>query len=294
MKSDKAIDLNALWSADGGPLTSVSARGLDGHLQVQVGFAAVLLLRRRPDADRADAHLVEAQTEQAALLHRHQPGRHRALQGLDLHRRRTSSTWPTRSYWQSKPGHVGPGGGGGRLPVVPEQHLGQPRPLQGQAQWGGQYVPNIQSFYINKDKSANHYWFPPVLNVSLVPNLTNPLLKQLAVRKAISLAIDRTNVSSRGESGYQAPANQTGVILPTYSGWFDKSLSQPNYNPSKADQGSRGRGLQEGLQRDLQEQERPTALVHDQDDQWLLGLGRVAAADHAPAQAGRDLGHGSG
>ena len=27
MKSDKAIDLNALWSADGGPLTSVAAKG---------------------------------------------------------------------------------------------------------------------------------------------------------------------------------------------------------------------------------------------------------------------------
>src|SRR5581483_172407 len=29
MKSDKAIDLNALWSADGGPLTSVTSKGTD-------------------------------------------------------------------------------------------------------------------------------------------------------------------------------------------------------------------------------------------------------------------------
>ena len=43
---------------------------------------------------------------------------------------------------------------------------------QGQAQWGGQYIPNIQSFYIAKDPSHRHYWFPPVLNVSLFPNLT--------------------------------------------------------------------------------------------------------------------------
>ena len=43
---------------------------------------------------------------------------------------------------------------------------------QGQAQWGGQYIPNIQSFYIGKDPAHRHIWFPPVLNVALVPNLT--------------------------------------------------------------------------------------------------------------------------
>ena len=53
--------------------------------------------------------------------------------------------------------------------------------------------------------------------MSLFPNLTNPVLSQLPVRQAISLAIDRATVSRLGESGYQAPANQTGVVLPTYS-----------------------------------------------------------------------------
>src|SRR5579872_4341527 len=37
MKSDKAIDLNALWSGDGGPVTSVTAKGTD---QVVVTFNA--------------------------------------------------------------------------------------------------------------------------------------------------------------------------------------------------------------------------------------------------------------
>ena len=41
----------------------------------------------------------------------------------------------------------------------------------GQAQWGSQFIPNIKTFYTSKSPD-NHYWFPPVANVSLIPNLT--------------------------------------------------------------------------------------------------------------------------
>ena len=36
----------------------------------------------------------------------------------------------------------------------------------GSAQWGSQFIPSIQSFYMAKNP-ANHYWFPPVANVSM-------------------------------------------------------------------------------------------------------------------------------
>jgi peptide/nickel transport system substrate-binding protein len=86
----------------------------------------------------------------------------------------------------------------------------------GQAQWGAQYIPDIESFYTSKNANF-HYWFPPVLNVAMVPNLTNPLLSNVKVREAISYAIDRSKVSTIGESGYEPPANQTGVVTPTFS-----------------------------------------------------------------------------
>jgi peptide/nickel transport system substrate-binding protein len=86
----------------------------------------------------------------------------------------------------------------------------------GQAQWGAQYIPDIQAFYTSKNPNF-HYWFPPVLNVSLTPNLTNPLLSNVKVREAMSYALDRDKVSTIGESGYEPPANQTGVITPTFS-----------------------------------------------------------------------------
>ena len=90
----------------------------------------------------------------------------------------------------------------------------------GQAQWGAQYIPDIQAFYSSKNPNF-HYWFPPILNVAMVPNLTNPLLSNVKVREAISYAIDRDKVSTIGESGYEPPANQTGVVTPTFSSLLD-------------------------------------------------------------------------
>jgi peptide/nickel transport system substrate-binding protein len=109
----------------------------------------------------------------------------------------------------------------------------------GQAQWGSQFIPSIKQFYL--DKSPNyHYWFPPVANVDVFFNLTNPLLKSVAVRQAMAYAIDRARASSIGEYGYEPPANQTGIVTPTFSSWLDSSqaASYGNnyaYNTKKAE-----------------------------------------------------------
>src|SRR5258708_17723041 len=108
----------------------------------------------------------------------------------------------------------------------------------GQSQWGSQYIPGIQPFYTSKSPSF-HYWFPPTVNVSLVPNLKNPLLANVKVRQAMSYAVDRSKVSSIGESGYEPPANQAGIVTPTFSGWLDTSLAGQynySYSPAKAKQ----------------------------------------------------------
>jgi peptide/nickel transport system substrate-binding protein len=92
----------------------------------------------------------------------------------------------------------------------------------GQAQWGAQYIPDIQAFYTSKNANY-HYWFPPILNVSMVPNLTNPLLSNVKVREAISYAINRQQVSTIGESGYEPPANQAGIVTPTFTSSLNSS-----------------------------------------------------------------------
>jgi len=108
----------------------------------------------------------------------------------------------------------------------------------GQAQWGSQFIPNIHAFYISKSPNY-HYWFPPVANVSLFINLTNPILKNVAVRQAMAYAIDRPKASLIGEYGYEPASNQAGIVTPTFSGWLDapQAASYGNnyaYNPQKA------------------------------------------------------------
>ena len=107
----------------------------------------------------------------------------------------------------------------------------------GKAQWGSQFVPSIQSFYLSKSPNY-HTWSPPVANVSLFPNLKNPLLANLAVRQAISYAINRSQASKLGEFGEEPPSNQTAIVTPTYASWQDSALSAQygNYafNPAKA------------------------------------------------------------
>jgi peptide/nickel transport system substrate-binding protein len=106
----------------------------------------------------------------------------------------------------------------------------------GQSAYGAQFIPNIQSYFVAK-KAGNGYWFPPVANVSLFPNLTVPGLNDVAVRKAISYGINRTAVSKIGEYGYEPPASQTGIVGPTFSSWLSsaaKSSVGSSYDPAKA------------------------------------------------------------
>ena len=104
----------------------------------------------------------------------------------------------------------------------------------GEAQWGSQFIPNINTFYLNKSPH-NHYWFPPLTNVSIFINLKDPILSNLAVRQAMAYAIDRHKVSEIGEYGYEPPSNQTGIVTPTFASWLDPSLANAYaYNPGKA------------------------------------------------------------
>jgi peptide/nickel transport system substrate-binding protein len=106
----------------------------------------------------------------------------------------------------------------------------------GKSAWGSQFIPNIQHDYVAK-KAGNSYWFAPVANVVLFPNLTAAPLNDVAVRKAISYGINRAQVSKIGEYGYEPPASQTGVVTPTFKAWSSSSAKAAvgtSYNPAKA------------------------------------------------------------
>jgi peptide/nickel transport system substrate-binding protein len=107
----------------------------------------------------------------------------------------------------------------------------------GKAQWGSQFIPNIKAFYLAKSQN-NNTWSPPVLNVGLFPNLdkSHAATSNLAVRQAIAQAIDRNQISAIGEGGQQPPANQSGVVSPTFDKYLDKAaLAASGYDKPNAD-----------------------------------------------------------
>lgn len=86
----------------------------------------------------------------------------------------------------------------------------------GAIDWAGNFMPNVVKDYVGKDGADNHFWFPPVDCISLELNLSRAPLDKLAVRKAVSVAIDRDALSRATEGGYAPPAtSSTGLVVPT-------------------------------------------------------------------------------
>src|SRR6266702_2511462 len=73
----------------------------------------------------------------------------------------------------------------------------------GNAQWGAQYIPGIQAFYTAKSPNY-HYWFPPTVNVSLIPNLTG------IVTPTFSSTLDHSALATWG-NGYD-PAKAKALL----------------------------------------------------------------------------------
>ena len=107
---------------------------------------------------------------------------------------------------------------------------------QGFSAYGAQFIPNIKTYFVAK-KAGNGYWFPPVANVSLFPNLKSGPTADVAVREAISYGMNRAAISQKGEYGYEPPASQTGIVAPTFKSWSSPAavtLAGNSYNPAKA------------------------------------------------------------
>ncbi|QBD83635.1 ABC transporter substrate-binding protein [Ktedonosporobacter rubrisoli] len=83
-----------------------------------------------------------------------------------------------------------------------------------QLDWTGLFTPDIQKTYVSRDQAHNHYWFPSANVIMLYLNLAKPPFNQLAVRQAISAALDREQMYKVGESGYEPVAHPTALVLP--------------------------------------------------------------------------------
>lgn len=94
----------------------------------------------------------------------------------------------------------------------------------GDVDWAPQFIPNIDQAYVAKDPDHRFYWFPPTGSmISWQFNTTKAPFDDPNVRKALSMAVDRDQVTAIGMQGYTIPADCTG-LSGAYDSWRDASV----------------------------------------------------------------------
>jgi peptide/nickel transport system substrate-binding protein len=105
----------------------------------------------------------------------------------------------------------------------------------GQLDWAGNDIANVNKIFVDANKATNHIYFAPGSTVTLEFNMTRWPFTNVAVRRAISAGVNRSALSIKGETGYEAPATSlSALILPSQASYLNpsykndiKSTNQP-------------------------------------------------------------------
>lgn len=108
---------------------------------------------------------------------------------------------------------------GVRVPAFPSNDSVQLALANGEIDWADVFVPDVSSTFVGQSPETNCYWFPAIWGTAqLYLNTTRAPFDDPAVRKAISLAINREQIVDVAMNGYASPADSTG-IGPRYQDW---------------------------------------------------------------------------
>jgi peptide/nickel transport system substrate-binding protein len=114
-----------------------------------------------------------------------------------------------------------------QYPAIKDNNVVQEKLLKGQVDWGGFFAPDLDTTYVAKDPANNHYWMSPVAFTMIYLNLSKAPFNDVAVRHAISAAVDRDQIAKQAVSGYVTAASPTGLT----PGQLDKAA--PEYKDLK-------------------------------------------------------------
>ena len=296
LKENGALDLQSLWKAEGGPLTSVTTSGDT----VTLNFDAPSPTYFYYAAGRQPILPEHIWSKIPASKMPTYPDNHPVGTGAYV----VGSCSSTNLIYKANPHYWQPGKPAVKTvewPAYLDNTTGNNCLINGQCQWGGQYIPNISQTYIAKNPSAYHNWAPSVSSVTLDINLglKNSPLDNVRVRQAMALAINRDQVGAIGETGSEGAAFQDGVAASFRSGgWVDQAQAQlvlqrlrVQHNGSRAPPGPGGL-LQDGRWRP-RKQRWPEARLHHGEQRRLLRLGGRRHRHRPATREGRHSGHAS-
>ena len=134
------------------------------------------------------------------------------------------------NYWGGPfGGHGAPAVGTVQFPALASNTSALSALLTNQVQWSGNFIPGFQKAVAGKPIVNNS---PPGNTNSYEPNLSEWPTNQLAVRQAISLALDRTAIGQQGEAGQELPVtNASGLPLPVFTPYLAPSVKHMALSP---------------------------------------------------------------
>ncbi|MCI1881912.1 MAG: ABC transporter substrate-binding protein [Sporolactobacillus sp.] len=141
---------------------------------------------------------------------------------------------PNITYWQAKKIHQS------KLifPALNGADTVDMNLSQGKYDWSQAYVPDVKKTYTSRDPKNNHYWYAQSGASNIVMNLAKAPFNDVKFRQALQYGINTKELSVKGENGYDAPADRSGLHLPAHNSYLNKALQKKydynTYNPKKA------------------------------------------------------------
>lgn len=124
------------------------------------------------------------------------------------------------NYWQAGKPHIA----GLRFPAFPSNEPAALALLNGEIDWSGKFIPDIERVYVQRDPEHYHYWFPNLGTThNLYTNTKHPPLDDVRVRKALSMAINRKRIAQLAVHGYTSPVGPHGLSR-AYNQWKNEDV----------------------------------------------------------------------
>ena len=126
-----------------------------------------------------------------------------------------------------------------RFPAFPTNEQVTLALIHGEVDWAGSFIPAIDRIFVGRDPEHHGYWFPLVAgSIYLYPSQRVPAFRDVRVRKALSLAIDREMVIRVALYNYTKPAEPAG-LSDGYAKWrhpgFGPGDGWVHYDPKAAE-----------------------------------------------------------
>lgn len=139
------------------------------------------------------------------------------------------------NYWQEGKPYID----GIRIPAYNGNDAANLATINGENDWAGNFIPDIQKTFIDKDPAHFNYWFPATgATVHLYLNTTVAPFDNADVRKAISMAINRDQIVAVAMYDYTHPSDSTG-LSDAFDSWKIDAAKKADWvslNKDKANQ----------------------------------------------------------